>query len=95
MIELTDPVALTQALIRCPSITPEDAGALDVVEDVLARLGFRCHRLTFATAGLAHAASPDLVFDAGLRLGLLGDAPDLQLLVGLTYNLGRVVRAPR
>ena len=51
--------------------------------------------LTFATAGLAHAASPDLVFDAGLRLGLLGDAPDLQLLVGLTYNLGRVVRAPR
>ncbi len=37
MIELTDPVALTQALIRCPSITPEDAGALDVVEDALSR----------------------------------------------------------
>ncbi|HEX5077915.1 MAG TPA: succinyl-diaminopimelate desuccinylase [Geminicoccaceae bacterium] len=51
MIELTDPVALTQALIRCPSITPEDAGALDVVEGALGRLGFRCHRLTFATAG--------------------------------------------
>jgi succinyl-diaminopimelate desuccinylase len=53
MIELTDPVALTQALIRCPSITPEDAGALDVVEGALARLGFRCHRLTFETAGSA------------------------------------------
>jgi succinyl-diaminopimelate desuccinylase len=43
----TDPVALTQALIRCPSITPIDAGALDVVEGALSRLGFRCHRLTF------------------------------------------------
>ena len=40
MIALTDPVALAQALIRCPSVTPEDAGALDVVEDALARLGF-------------------------------------------------------
>lgn len=53
MIELTDPVALTQALIRCPSITPEDAGALDLVENLLARLGFACHRLTFETPGTA------------------------------------------
>jgi succinyl-diaminopimelate desuccinylase len=53
MMELTDPVALTQALIRCPSITPEDAGALDVVEGALTRLGFRCHRLSFGTAGSA------------------------------------------
>jgi succinyl-diaminopimelate desuccinylase len=53
MIALTDPVALTQALVRCPSITPEDAGALDVVEGALARLGFRCHRLTFEAPGTA------------------------------------------
>jgi succinyl-diaminopimelate desuccinylase len=53
MMELTDPVALTQALIRCPSITPEDAGALDVVGRALTRLGFRCHRLSFETAGSA------------------------------------------
>jgi succinyl-diaminopimelate desuccinylase len=51
MIELTDPVALTQALVRCPSMTPEDAGALDVVEGALAGLGFRCHRLTFTSPG--------------------------------------------
>ena len=36
---LLDPVALTQALIRCPSVTPADAGALDVVADALERLG--------------------------------------------------------
>jgi succinyl-diaminopimelate desuccinylase len=57
MIELTDPVALTQALVRCPSITPDDAGALDLVEGALARLGFRCHRLTFEEAGTAPVAN--------------------------------------
>jgi len=57
MIELTDPVALTQALVRCPSITPEDAGALDVVEGALARLGFRCQRLTFEAPGTAPVAN--------------------------------------
>jgi succinyl-diaminopimelate desuccinylase len=49
----TDPVALTQALIRCPSVTPADEGALAVLEDALARLGFRCHRLRFEEPGTA------------------------------------------
>ncbi|MFC7475987.1 succinyl-diaminopimelate desuccinylase [Dankookia sp. GCM10030260] len=43
----TDPVPLAQALIRCPSVTPADAGALGVLEAALAALGFTCHRLTF------------------------------------------------
>jgi len=47
----SDPVALTQALIRCPSVTPADAGALGVVQDALEALGFICHRLTFSEAG--------------------------------------------
>ncbi|HYZ27385.1 MAG TPA: succinyl-diaminopimelate desuccinylase [Geminicoccaceae bacterium] len=47
----TDPVALAQALIRCPSVTPEDNGALEVVAEALARLGFACHRLRFEEAG--------------------------------------------
>jgi succinyl-diaminopimelate desuccinylase len=42
-----DPVALTQALIRRPSITPADAGALDVLQRALEGLGFSCHRLPF------------------------------------------------
>jgi succinyl-diaminopimelate desuccinylase len=53
MSELTDPVALAQALIRCPSVTPADAGAIGVLEDALGRLGFRCHRLTFEEPGTA------------------------------------------
>jgi succinyl-diaminopimelate desuccinylase len=46
-----DPVALAQALIRCPSVTPQDAGTLDVLEKTLTPLGFTCHRLRFEQDG--------------------------------------------
>jgi succinyl-diaminopimelate desuccinylase len=42
-----DALALAQALIRRPSVTPKDAGALDVLEAVLKELGFTIHRLPF------------------------------------------------
>lgn len=42
-----DAVALAQALIRRPSVTPKDAGALDVLETVLKSIGFSTHRLPF------------------------------------------------
>jgi len=45
-----DPLKLAQALVRCPSITPADAGALDVVEAALAPLGFSTCRLRFGEA---------------------------------------------
>ena len=43
-----DPINLTQALIRCPSITPKDEGALDILEDHLSHLDFKCTRLPFS-----------------------------------------------
>lgn len=46
-----DPVALTQDLIRCPSVTPADAGALGVLQRVLEQMGFTCTRLVFEEAG--------------------------------------------
>lgn len=42
-----DPVELTRALIRRPSVTPEDAGAMDIVQAALTRLGFVCRRLSY------------------------------------------------
>jgi succinyl-diaminopimelate desuccinylase len=57
MSVLTDPLALSQALIRCPSVTPADHGALGVVEHALTALGFRCHRLTFEAPGTAPVAN--------------------------------------
>ena len=43
----TDPLPLAQALIACPSVTPADAGAQDVLADFLESLGFTVTRLRF------------------------------------------------
>jgi len=37
-----DPVELTAALVRCPSVTPADAGALDILHELLSDAGFTC-----------------------------------------------------
>lgn len=42
-----DPVELSRALIRRPSVTPADEGALDVLQNALTGLGFHCTRLKF------------------------------------------------
>ncbi|MEO9457531.1 MAG: succinyl-diaminopimelate desuccinylase [Lentilitoribacter sp.] len=44
----TDPVALTADLVRCPSVTPADAGALDVLSKLLGDAGFE---LSWANRG--------------------------------------------
>jgi len=50
-VQVHDPVALSEALIRRPSVTPVDEGALGVLEDHLTPLGFECHRLPFSEDG--------------------------------------------
>ena len=39
-----DPAALTARLICCPSVTPEDGGAILLLAGVLEEAGFECHR---------------------------------------------------
>ena len=51
MTERVDAVALARPLIRRPSVTPADAGALGVLERALEPLGFACRRLRFAEDG--------------------------------------------
>ena len=46
-----DALELAQALIRCPSVTPKDAGALGVLEAALKPMGFACNRLAFEAPG--------------------------------------------
>ncbi|OOY29367.1 succinyl-diaminopimelate desuccinylase [Thioclava sp. L04-15] len=41
----TDPVALSAELIRCPSVTPEEGGALVLLETLLSKAGFACTRV--------------------------------------------------
>ena len=40
-----DPVQLTVRLVRCPSVTPAEAGALGVLQQLLSAAGFDCHRV--------------------------------------------------
>jgi succinyl-diaminopimelate desuccinylase len=40
-----DPVELTADLVRCPSITPAEGGALQVLENLLTEAGFACIRI--------------------------------------------------
>ena len=40
-----DPVTLTADLIRCPSVTPEEGGALVLLEKILSEAGFACTRV--------------------------------------------------
>jgi succinyl-diaminopimelate desuccinylase len=48
---MNDALSIAQALIRCPSVTPVDAGALGVLETLLKSHGFDTHRVTFSEAG--------------------------------------------
>ena len=77
-----DPLPLARALIRCPSVTPEDAGALDVLRQALEGLGFACHRLVFDQDGPPVAnlyarlgsAAPNFCFAGHTDVVPVGDA---------------------
>ena len=45
-----DPLNLSQALIKCPSVTPDTGEALDVLQDILSEMGFRCEQVNFSAA---------------------------------------------
>jgi succinyl-diaminopimelate desuccinylase len=52
-ITTADPTALARDLLRCPSVTPAEGGALGLIEGVLKGASFEVHRVTFAEPGTA------------------------------------------
>ena len=54
---VTDVVELTRALVRCESVTPREAGALELLERTLRPLGFACERMDFTPAGTDDVAN--------------------------------------
>jgi len=48
---MADPVAIARDLLRCPSVTPLEGGALAFLETTLKAAGFTTHRMTFSEAG--------------------------------------------
>jgi len=73
-----DAVDLTRDLIRKPSVTPADAGAMDVLEAALAGLGFACRRMRFGEIENLYArygtARPNLCFAGHTDVVPVGDA---------------------
>ncbi|MBS0488418.1 succinyl-diaminopimelate desuccinylase [Phenylobacterium sp. NIBR 498073] len=73
-----DPVALTQELIRRPSVTPADEGAMDIVQRTLEDLGFSCRRMKFGEIENLYArygtARPNLCFAGHTDVVPVGDA---------------------
>src|SRR5947199_11094 len=50
---MTDALSIARDLLRCPSVTPLEAGALGVLEKILSAAGFEVHRITFGEPGTA------------------------------------------
>jgi succinyl-diaminopimelate desuccinylase len=78
-----DPVVIARDLLRCPSVTPEEGGALAYLHGVLAKAGFDVHRMTFAEPGTAPIENlyarigtekPNLVFAGHTDVVPAGDA---------------------
>lgn len=73
-----DAVELARDLIRRPSVTPADAGAMAIVEEMLSSLGFVCRRMKFAEIENLYArygtARPNLCFAGHTDVVPVGDA---------------------
>jgi succinyl-diaminopimelate desuccinylase len=96
-----DVVALAQDLIRRPSVTPADAGAMDVLEAALTGLGFACRRMRFGEIENLYArlgtAGPNLCFAGHTDVVPVGDAAawsgdpfDPQVRGGVLFGRGAV-----
>lgn len=75
---MIDALELTRDLIRRPSVTPADAGAMDVVHRTLEGLGFACRRMRFGEIENLYArygtARPNLCFAGHTDVVPVGDA---------------------
>lgn len=82
-MKLTDPAQTLAALIRCPSVTPEEGGALTALAAMLGELGFSNDRMTFCDPGTPDvdnlysrlgSAGPHLMFAGHTDVVPVGDA---------------------
>ncbi|MDP2732420.1 MAG: succinyl-diaminopimelate desuccinylase [Hoeflea sp.] len=105
-MKLTDPTQTLAALIRCPSVTPEDGGALATLAEMLTTLGFSNELIRFSDAGTPDvdnlysrlgSAGPHLMFAGHTDVVPVGDAAawshgpfDAEIVDGEMYGRGAV-----
>ncbi|WP_421736320.1 succinyl-diaminopimelate desuccinylase [Caulobacter sp.] len=96
-----DPVDLAQALIRRPSVTPADEGAMDLLQRQLEGLGFTCRRMKFGEIENLYArrgtARPNLCFAGHTDVVPVGDDAawtqgpfEAEIVDGVLYGRGAV-----
>lgn len=94
---LTDPVTLAQALMRRPSITPDEAGVMDLAQQTLEAIGFRVKRYKFGLVDNLYArfgdAAPNFCFAGHLDVvppgeGWASDPFAAEIRDGLLYGRG-------
>ncbi len=77
---MINPVELTADLIRCPSVTPEEGGAIALLERLLAPLGFACTRISRGGVENLYArwgtAQPVFAFNGHTDVVPVGDRAD-------------------
>jgi succinyl-diaminopimelate desuccinylase len=92
-----DPIPLAQALIECRSVTPAEAGALDVAGGALAALGFSVRRMKFGLVDNLYArlgsARPNFCFAGHVDVvppgdGWASDPFSAQIRDGMIYGRG-------
>lgn len=95
----TNPVELAQALVRCPSVTPTEGGALTLCQDFLAARGFQTWRLPFGEVDNLFArvgtGSPHICFAGHTDVVPVGDKADWthppfagEIVDGMLYGRG-------
>jgi len=94
---LTDPVTLAQALMRRPSVTPDEAGVMDLAQQTLEAIGFRVKRYKFGLVDNLYArigdAAPNFCFAGHLDVvppgeGWASDPFAAEIRNGLLYGRG-------
>ena len=71
------PLSLAQSLLRCPSVTPEEGGALAFIEGVLREARFEVHRPSFSEPGTPDAENLYARYGAGEPFLLLAGHTDV------------------
>jgi succinyl-diaminopimelate desuccinylase len=94
---LTDPIPLAQALMRRPSVTPDEAGVMDLAQRSLEALGFRVQRYKFGLVDNLYArfggAAPNFCFAGHLDVvppgaGWASDPFAAEIRDGVLYGRG-------
>jgi len=94
---LTDPIPLAQALMRRPSVTPDEAGVMDLAQRTLEELGFRAKRYKFGLVDNLYArfgdARPNFCFAGHLDVvppgeGWVSDPFAAEIRDGFLYGRG-------